>query len=69
MASPWYIYTHWVKNFVLFFFFTSVENGFAIDVKSKGTKNTLLFTFFLRFKFKNNFSFTYSGDQTIERLP
>ena len=21
MASPWYIYTHWVKNFVLFFFF------------------------------------------------
>ena len=51
MASPWYIYTHWVKNFVLFFFFlTSVENGFAIDVKSKGTKNTLLFIFFFTFQ-------------------
>lgn len=51
MASPWYIYTHWVKNFG--FFFTSVENGFAIkngfDVKSKGTKNTLLFIFFFTF--------------------
>ena len=50
MASPWYIYTHWVKNFVLFFFFTSVENGFVIDVKSKGTKNTLLFIFFFTFQ-------------------
>ena len=50
MAWPWYIYTHWVKNFVLcffffFFFFTSVENGFAIGLKSKGTKNTLLFIY------------------------
>ena len=34
----------------VFFFFTSVENGFAIDVKSKGTKNTLLFTFFFTFQ-------------------
>ena len=30
MASPWYIYTHWVKNFVLFFFLLF---GFAIDSK------------------------------------
>ena len=65
MASPWYIYTHWVKNFVLFFFFTSVENGFAIDVKSKGTKIHCYLFSSLRFKFKNNFSFTYT--QVIKR--
>ena len=48
MASPWYIYTHWVKNFVLFFFFYYLV--LPLTVKSKGTKNTLLFIFFFTFQ-------------------
>ena len=51
MASPWYIYTHWVKNFVLFFFFLlQLKTVLPLTVKSKGTKNTLLFIFVFTFQ-------------------
>ena len=64
MASPWYIYTHWVKNFVLFFFLLQLKTVLPLTVKSKGTKNTLLFSVFCTFRF-----YIHSDDQTIERLP
>ena len=50
MASPWYSYTHWVKNFVLFFFLLQLKTVLPLTVKSKGTKNTLLFIFFVTFQ-------------------
>lgn len=34
----------------LLFFFTSVENCFAIEMKSEGTKNTVLFIVFCTFQ-------------------
>ena len=50
MASPWYSYTHWIKNFVLFFFLLQLKTVLPLTVKSKGTKNTLLFIFFFTFQ-------------------
>lgn len=64
MASPWYIYTHWVKNFVLFFLL-QLKTVLPLTVKSKGPKIHCYLVSSVLFKFWNDFSFTYT--QMIKR--